>query len=431
MRKVVGLAVALLFARPAVSATTFASLGDLGGPTLDTSVIGLSADGRVAVGSADTTNPLGGTAFRWEDGVIAGLGTTGWGSANAASTDGGVVVGDHWRWDHGVVTTVLDTDGNPVQGVTDVSADGSVMVGVERLFGVSDQGFRTSNGSPVLLELPPGATQISGGRPVFVSADGSVIVASAPTGVGYRFAPFRWQNGQAVWLPRLYSPSLYDSSVTGISADGSVIVGTDAGIPVYWKDGQVVQLPILFGLFIGEPQGVSADGSVIVGMSGNAYATLWLRGQPHQIFDLLDAQGVNLTGWVLGQTSGQASVDVSDDGLTIVGTGTYNGAVASWIAHFDRCSNGLDDDGDGLTDYPNDPGCQSATSSLENPKCDDDLDNDGDGGIDWDGGADGSTPDPQCTAPWKNREGTGGCGLGAELVGALGALLVGRRRILR
>ena len=111
MRKVVGLAVALLFARPAVSATTFASLGDLGGPTLDTSVIGLSADGRVAVGSADTTNPLGGTAFRWEDGVIAGLGTTGWGSANAASTDGGVVVGDHWRWDHGVVTTVLGTAG--------------------------------------------------------------------------------------------------------------------------------------------------------------------------------------------------------------------------------------------------------------------------------------------------------------------------------
>jgi hypothetical protein len=47
------------------------------------------------------------------------------------------------------------------------------------------------------------------------------------------------------------------------------------------------------------------------------------------------------------------------------------------------CSNGIDDDGDGLTDYPNDPGCDNATDTDEaSPPpaaCADGQDNDGDG----------------------------------------------------
>lgn len=79
------------------------------------------------------------------------------------------------------------------------------------------------------------------------------------------------------------------------------------------------------------------------------------------------------------------------------------------------CSNGLDDDGDGLVDTPDDPGCQNALSTLENPKCDDDLDNDGDGKTDWDGGAAAGTPDPQCTFAYMNKERANSCGLGVEL----------------
>ena len=56
------------------------------------------------------------------------------------------------------------------------------------------------------------------------------------------------------------------------------------------------------------------------------------------------------------------------------------------------CSDGRDDDGDGKTDYPNDPGCTSATDATETddcpsgagcPACADGVDNDGDGQIDY------------------------------------------------
>jgi len=133
------------------------------------------------------------------------------------------------------------------------------------------------------------------------------------------------------------------------------------------------------------------------------------------------------------------------------------------------CSNGLDDDGDGLVDLDDpgcadpsdldehdplvacddgadndddhrtdlvDPGCRDVLYLRENPQCQDGLDNDGQAGIDFDGGAsldldpvDGlidaeynpatpavTTADPQCASAWKNRESAAPrCGLGMEL----------------
>jgi subtilisin family serine protease len=89
------------------------------------------------------------------------------------------------------------------------------------------------------------------------------------------------------------------------------------------------------------------------------------------------------------------------------------------------CDDGEDNDGDGFTDFPEDPGCSHAAAQLEDPKCQDGIDNDGDGKIDYDAGlaANGSTdpagPDPQCVgARWRNSEAPSSyrqCGLGAEL----------------
>ena len=80
------------------------------------------------------------------------------------------------------------------------------------------------------------------------------------------------------------------------------------------------------------------------------------------------------------------------------------------------CDNGIDDDGDGLIDFPADPGCKSV-DWLENPACDNGIDDDGDGGIDWQGGPGGEPADLQCVArPWQGVENPSSCGLGMELL---------------
>jgi len=74
------------------------------------------------------------------------------------------------------------------------------------------------------------------------------------------------------------------------------------------------------------------------------------------------------------------------------------------------CDDGVDNDGDGFVDHPDDPGCTGPddASELGTTQCDDGVDNDGDGAIDLD--------DPNCSGPNDNRERKKVCGLGFELV---------------
>jgi hypothetical protein len=106
------------------------------------------------------------------------------------------------------------------------------------------------------------------------------------------------------------------------------------------------------------------------------------------------------------------------------------------------CDNGVDDDGDGSIDYAADPGCVFPHSAIEATACQDGLDNDGEPGIDFDGGASANSgvaldvPDPDCGTPSRNTEGplrhTGNaCGLGFELVVPIALLLATRRRGIR
>jgi hypothetical protein len=120
---------------------------------------------------------------------------------------------------------------------------------------------------------------------------------------------------------------------------------------------------------------------------------------------------------------GDGLVDLDDPGCYTPTDAFETNAIAG-------CDDGFDNDGDGLVDWINDPGCEHPTSLLENPQCDDGLDNDGDGGVDWDGAGIG-VPDPQCVGkPWRHTETpSSGCGLGLELVAL--APLLGRLARLR
>ena len=69
------------------------------------------------------------------------------------------------------------------------------------------------------------------------------------------------------------------------------------------------------------------------------------------------------------------------------------------------CQNGLDDDEDGATDYPRDPGCHSVDDDDEEDpalfECEDGIDNDGDGSIDLE--------DPGCSSE-RDRSEESACG---------------------
>lgn len=80
------------------------------------------------------------------------------------------------------------------------------------------------------------------------------------------------------------------------------------------------------------------------------------------------------------------------------------------------CSNGVDDDGDGFFDHPEDPGCRSSDWPIEDPRCSDGADDDGDGLSDW-------PDDPECVGPHSLREDIVTCGLGFELTVLLPPLL--------
>ena len=88
------------------------------------------------------------------------------------------------------------------------------------------------------------------------------------------------------------------------------------------------------------------------------------------------------------------------------------------------CSDGLDNDGDGLIDYPSDPGCSSAEDDNEaDPaQCSDGKDNDGDGLVDFpaDKGCsaaeDNDEVDPCKTPEAGESVSLKGCGLGDVIV---------------
>ena len=83
---------------------------------------------------------------------------------------------------------------------------------------------------------------------------------------------------------------------------------------------------------------------------------------------------------------------------------TTTGASESRAVRKAQCSDGIDNDGDGKIDFPNDPGCSSATDDDETdgrkPQCSDGVDNDGDGKIDF-------PNDPGCTSANDDSEDDG------------------------
>ena len=339
-----------------------------------------SADGAVVVGesaSGDDPSSAPIEAFRWmESGGMVGLGfLPGGGSSQAhgVSADGAVVVGsgglggsfgDAFRWTEAGGMASL---GALTRSADDASADGSVVVGrLER-----PEAFRWTQAGGIehlgfLAHGPtnPAPTSAATG----VSADGSVVVGWSSTSSGFARQAFRWTaaNGMISLGHLPESPPVANSRALDVSSDGAIVVGTAGAFPA----GGGVEF---FRAFLWD-------------------ATNGMRN----LADVLAQTGADVAGWELDSANA-----VSADGRVIVGDGVNpDGRSEGWVAVLaaPACSNGLDDDGDGLVDHPDDPGCVSPLDASEQPECSDAIDNDGDGLVDF-------PQDSGCATPDGPREG--------------------------
>jgi hypothetical protein len=128
----------------------------------------------------------------------------------------------------------------------------------------------------------------------------------------------------------------FDSPGPAAVADEAHVAVGDSGGGVYWKSGGIWYL------------------------SGTLFVSLTFASQP---------SNTSLFG------NAAAAVDTSAYRSEILG-----------IISVPACSNGLDDDLDGLIDFGSDPGCDDANDTSEQSAalvCDDGLDNDLDGFIDF------------------------------------------------
>jgi probable HAF family extracellular repeat protein len=195
-----------------------------------------------------------------------------------------------------------------------------------------------------------------------VSANGSVIVGrgSTTSGSSLTAEAFRWTASSGIvglgYLPGA-GGEFFESSAFGVSGDGAVVVGVGSSASGYeafrWtEDSGMLGLGQLPGSQYGSATAVNADGSVIVGfsyVSGSAEAFRWsAASRMERLWDVLLVNGLDpaADGW----TSLWDARGVSADGNTIVGTGIRNGNAEAFIAVIPQSSLLGDFNNDGNVD---------------------------------------------------------------------------------
>lgn len=307
---------------------------------------GMSADGKTVVGHIETS--LGTQPFLWtRSGGFQPMGTYASRTnvlPRAISPDGTAVVGAYgavgasmrpFRW---TSTGGLTNVGGQVGTATDTSTGGAVIVGTYSLIP-----FRwTPNDGFVRLPYISGADY---GEAEAVSADGHVTVGYCHTVSGAHAT--MWIDNQApVNLNELPGSSPGLSYAKAVSADGSVIVGTNSifdavtnwSFMYRWTRAggmQIIDRPV--GTTSGVATKVSSDGSVAAGLAYTALgANVFVWRHDLGSIDLkqrLYEHGFSdaLWGWTLSNISRVESVNGK---IIVVGTATdsYSGNTRGFIA---------------------------------------------------------------------------------------------------
>lgn len=321
-------------------------LGTLGGNFSEGADV--SADGRVVVGtSRDADGRI--VAFRW----VRGQGMQSLGAlpgydfsdefvsaAYAVSADGEIVVGTAYNsegyprvflWESGTVSEL-----NPLGGVADcfgwnISGDGTTIVGGGHNQRNRYRAFRLTRGQPTGQDL--GTLYNLGFSEAYgVSADGSVVVGTStgPRNSNSSRRPFVWRNGQMRDLGVLPQHTDYYQNLAeawGVSPNGRFVVGLSVGIDE--SDNLVAE-----GFIWTEESGISGIGtlggtqSALYGVSdkGEAVGFSWISDWNARAILWTPESGlVNLNERFANLlTDGSIlviAINISPDGRYIVGTG--------------------------------------------------------------------------------------------------------------
>ena len=245
------------------------------------------------------------------------------------SADGEVVVGLGpspagafiWRWRVDAAPTYIGEDAYAV------SADGQVVAGTmyDPSLGADVAArWTAATGWQSLGYLPNAGSCPSRSNVLDMSDDGSTIVGLSWDGCDGR--GFVWTEATGMLELEPLAPNGNRASV--VSRDGAVIAGFTKGTlasrtPAYWApDTSGAALDPLYG---GEVNGLSGDGSLSVG-------TLFFSGDEHYAAFVRDGSGAITRLGMLnpGEMAGRA-VDVAEDGQTIAGYDYIGNARQAWV----------------------------------------------------------------------------------------------------
>lgn len=323
-----GLALVFL-ATPALSQVTLTPIGE--GAVEDVDPSGVHVAGRSNAGGGFLWNPISGTTLLAGDDAVGvdTTGTRGFGNLDdpisTLGTAGVWTLGSGW-------STLLGLPGDlgcsgTLSSAYGWSNDGSVATGLA-WEGCKGRGFAwTPSGGMVALQM----TDNEAARGNTVAGDGETIGGwdRAPNGT-QRAAIWEANDGGSWGPPQLIlagTPGNLSGAgdVLGFSTDGTYVVGDSGNRAFMYTAADGV---MLFDKFVGgnfsEARGISDDGLTVAGWEGGSgpfgaapEAWVWRKGcGVEKVADILGHYGVPLPAYDL-----QRSMDVSADGLTVVGHG--------------------------------------------------------------------------------------------------------------
>lgn len=343
----IAVVVSAMLAPIASAQPRFFGLGDLPGGSIWSDANGVSADGRFVVGTA--VDSLGYRAFLWSDltgmaplpdgpgGLVPGVGSV-------VAPDGRTVAGgsstpvEPFRWTASGGTQAIGGLGGIETAVSDMSSDGSVLVGWGRIAipggpPGTRRAFRWTEATGIhdLGTITPDPWFVSASA---VTGDGAVIYgyhrAAVPPPPGAYSGAFAWteRGGMQAFEPLT---DVYD-----VSTDGTLFLGRPptGGISLWSESGGYTSITTL------ETANAHASdsGDVVVFTSAShqgGFPYIWQTGPGYpwgsQILTaefLADRFGLETDGWFIDSVRA-----VSADGTTIIGQG-YNpmGLQEAWVA---------------------------------------------------------------------------------------------------